>query len=236
MIMSNQKKYILIGIGVVVLLYLLFYICGSDNSTTQESKELILKAAQTEIKGDLKGCYEVVDKNYKVKFAQKSYDNDVVTIELKRTNKELPYDRNNVVIFPEADNSSAENCAGFGIEILNVDGDVIDKKIANATPYSWDEMTAALQLLSEETTTIAFHFEDLSEAVSFRITSLIQKNEKRKSSIETEVKSLVDVAKEVTKLNDEEDLKEAKEEAEKALENAEKTLEVTGKMLDLLKE
>ena len=236
MIMSNQKKYILIGIGVVVLLYLLFYIGGSDNSTTQESKELILKAAQTEIKGDLKGCYEVVDKNYKVKFAQKSYDNDVVTIELKRTNKELPYDRNNVVIFPEADNSSAENCAGFGIEILNVDGDVIDKKIANATPYSWDEMTAALQLISEETTTIAFHFEDLSEAVSFRITSLIQKNEKRKSSIETEVKSLVDVAKEVTKLNDDEDLKEAKEEAEKALENAEKTLEVTGKMLDLLKE
>lgn len=236
MIMSNQKKYILIGIGVVVLLYLLFYIGGSDNSTTQESKELILKAAQTEIKGDLKGCYEVVDKNYKVKFAQKSYDNDVVTIELKRTNKELPYDRNNVVIFPEADNSSAENCAGFGIEILNVDGDVIDKKIANATPYSWDEMTAALQLLSEETTTIAFHFEDLSEAVSFRITSLIQKNEKRKSSIETEVKSLVDVAKEVTKLNDDEDLKEAKEEAEKVLENAEKTLEVTGKMLDLLKE
>lgn len=234
--MSNQKKYILIGIGVVVLLYLLFYIGGSDNSTTQESKELILKAAQTEIKGDLKGCYEVVDKNYKVKFAQKSYDNDVVTIELKRTNKELPYDRNNVVIFPEADNSSAENCAGFGIEILNVDGDVIDKKIANATPYSWDEMTAALQLISEETTTIAFHFEDLSEAVSFRITSLIQKNEKRKSSIETEVKSLVDVAKEVTKLNDDEDLKEAKEEAEKALENAEKTLEVTGKMLDLLKE
>ncbi|MBR5467385.1 MAG: hypothetical protein IKU79_08315 [Bacteroidaceae bacterium] len=234
--MSNQKKYILIGIGVVVLLYLLFYIGGSDNSTTQESKELILKAAQTEIKGDLKGCYEVVDKNYKVKFAQKSYDNDVVTIELKRTNKELPYDRNNVVIFPEADNSSAENCAGFGIEILNVDGDVIDKKIANATPYSWDEMTAALQLLSEETTTIAFHFEDLSEAVSFRITSLIQKNEKRKSSIETEVKSLVDVAKEVTKLNDDEDLKEAKEEAEKVLENAEKTLEVTGKMLDLLKE
>ena len=236
MIMSNQKKYILIGLGVVVLLYLLFYIGGSDNSTTQESKELILKAAQTEIKGDLKGCYEVVDKNYKVKFAQKSYDNDVVTIELKRTNKELPYDRNNVVIFPEADNSSAENCAGFGIEILNVDGDVIDKKIANATPYSWDEMTAALQLISEETTTIAFHFEDLSEAVSFRITSLIQKNEKRKSSIETEVKSLVDVAKEVTKLNDDEDLKEAKEEAEKALENAEKTLEVTGKMLDLLKE
>ena len=236
MIMSNQKKYILIGIGVVVLLYLLFYIGGSDNSTTQESKELILKAAQTEIKGDLKCCYEVVDKNYKVKFAQKSYDNDVVTIELKRTNKELPYDRNNVVIFPEADNSSAENCAGFGIEILNVDGDVIDKKIANATPYSWDEMTAALQLLSEETTTIAFHFEDLSEAVSFRITSLIQKNEKRKSSIETEVKSLVDVAKEVTKLNDDEDLKEAKEEAEKVLENAEKTLEVTGKMLDLLKE
>lgn len=126
--MSKKKKYILIGIGVIILIGLLSTIGGNDKSEEQqEQKELILKAAQTEIKGDLKGCYEVVDKDYKVKFAQKSYENDVITVELKRTNKELPYKRDNVVIFPEADESSAEYCAGFGIEILNVDGDVIDK-------------------------------------------------------------------------------------------------------------
>ena len=88
--MSKKKKYILIGIGVIILIGLLSTIGGNDKSEEQqEQKELILKAAQTEIKGDLKGCYEVVDKDYKVKFAQKSYENDVITVELKRTNKEL---------------------------------------------------------------------------------------------------------------------------------------------------
>lgn len=232
--MSNKKKYILIGIGAIILISLLSNIGGSNNSTIQEPKELILKVAQTEVKGDLKGCYEVVDKNYKVKFAQKSYENDVVNIELKRTNNELPYDRKNVVIFPEADESSADNCAGFGIEILNADGEVIDKKNAKATPYSWDEMTAALQLLPEETATIAFHFDDLTEAVSFRITSLIQKNEKQKSSLGTEVESLVDMVKETSKLNDDEDLKKAQEDAEKALKMVGETMELTKKMIDVI--
>ena len=159
--MSNKKKYILIGIGVVVLISLFSNIGGNEETTTQEPKELIIKAAQTAIKGDLKGCYEVVDKNYRVKFAQKSYESDIVTVELLRTSQQLPYDRKNVVIYPEADESSAENCAGFGIEILDAYGDVIEKINANATPYSWDEMTAALQLLPEETTTIAFHLDDL---------------------------------------------------------------------------
>ena len=54
--MSNKKKYILIGIGVVVLISLFSNIGGNEETTTQEPKELIIKAAQTAIKGDLKGC------------------------------------------------------------------------------------------------------------------------------------------------------------------------------------
>lgn len=216
--MSNKKKFILIGIGVVVLISLFSNIGGNEETTTQEPKELIIKAAQTAIKGDLKGCYEVVDKNYRVKFAQKSYESDIVTVELLRTSQQLPYDRKNVVIYPEADESSAENCAGFGIEILDAYGDVIEKINANATPYSWDEMTAALQLLPEETTTIAFHLDDLSEAVSFRVTSLVTKNEERrtssekgnKSSLDKEVDDFVDeVNSIVDDMTDDEDLKDA---------------------------
>lgn len=216
--MSNKKKIILIGIGVVVLISLFSNIGGNEETTTQEPKELIIKAAQTAIKGDLKGCYEVVDKNYRVKFAQKSYESDIVTVELLRTSQQLPYDRKNVVIYPEADESSAENCAGFGIEILDAYGDVIEKINANATPYSWDEMTAALQLLPEETTTIAFHLDDLSEAVSFRVTSLVTKNEERrtssekgnKSSLDKEVDDFVDeVNSIVDDMTDDEDLKDA---------------------------
>ena len=233
--MSNKKKLILIGVGVIILISLLSNIGGNSDSTPQEPREeLILKAAQTEIKGDLKGCYEIVDKNYKVKFGQKSYENDVVTIELKRISKDLPYDRKNVVIFPEAEESLAENCAGFGIEILNIEGDVIDKKSANSTPYSWDEMTAALQLLPDETTTIAFHFDDLSEASSFRITSLIQPNEKIKTTIEKEAETLIDIAKEASKLSSDIETEEALEDAKEALELLDETMELTGKMLNIL--
>lgn len=206
--------------------------CGGGSSSSSESnteeapKEHILKAAQTEIKGDLKGCYELVDKNYKVKFAKKSYESDVVTVELKRTSKDLPYDRKNVVIFPEGKESSAEFCAGFGIEILDENGDVIEKQNANSTPYSWDEMTAALQLLEDETTTIAFHMEDLSKAVSFRITSLVQPNEERK----TAMGDLVEAAKAASEMSKDADI----EDAEKAIETAGKAMDAATKMLDAL--
>lgn len=245
--MSNKKKYILIGIGVVLLISLLSSMC-SGGSEKVAPKELILKPAQTEIKGDLKGCYEVVDKNYKVKFATKSYENDVITVELKRTAEPLPYDRKNVVIFPEASKSTAENCAGFGVEILNADGDVIDKKNANATPYSWDEMTTALQLLTDDTATIQFHFDNLNEAASFRVTSIVMENEKLKAAqakAEAEAKakkdddslieSLTDLAKETAKLDyDDDDLEVLEKEAELALKAADKTLQLAGKMLDVL--
>ena len=243
--MSNKKKYILIGIGVFLLISLLSSMC-SGGSEKVAPKELILKPAQTEIKGDLKGCYEVVDKNYKVKFATKSYENDVITVELKRTAEPLPYDRKNVVIFPEASKSTAENCAGFGVEILNADGDVIDKKNANATPYSWDEMTTALQLLTDDTATIQFHFDNLNEAASFRVTSIVMENEelkaaqakaeaKAKKGDDSLIESLTGLAKEAAKLdNDDDDLEDLEKEAEIALKAADKTLELAGKMLDVL--
>ena len=203
--------------------------CGGGSSSSSNAEEApqehILKAAQTEIKGDLKGCYELVDKNYKVKFAKKSYESDVVTVELKRTSKDLPYDRKNVVIFPEGKESSSEFCAGFGIEILDENGDVIEKQNANSNPYSWDEMTAALQLLEDETTTIAFHMDDLSKAVSFRILSIVQPNEERK----TAMGSLVDAAKSAAEISDAD-----VEDAEKAMKVAGEAMDAATKMLDAL--
>ena len=229
--MSKKTKYILIGIGAIILISLLSNIGGGKDTATQEVKEVkevVLKAAQTEIKGDLKGCYEVVDKDYKVKFATKSYENDLVTVELKRTSKNLPYDRKDVTIFPEAEKSSANNCAGFGIEILNADGDVIDKKTANGNPYSWDEMTAALQLLQDETTTIRFYFDNLSEATSFRVTSLVQQNEKRKAALEEAAK---EAAKEASKK-----AKDADDDYDKAFKAAGQLLEMEKGLLDMMED
>ena len=232
--MSKKTKYILIGIGAIILISLLSNIGGGKDTATQEVKEVkevVLKAAQTEIKGDLKGCYEVVDKDYKVKFATKSYEDDLVTVELKRTSKNLPYDRKDVTIFPGAEKSSANNCAGFGIEILNADGDVIDKQSANATPYSWDEMTAALQLLQDETTTIRFYFDNLSEATSFRVTSLVQQNEKRKAALEEAAKEAAKSAKEASKK-----AKDADDDYDKAFKAAGQLLEMEKGLLDMMED
>ena len=210
---------------------MLFASCGggSNNSESkaEEKADQIIKATQTEIKGDLKGCFEVVDKDYKVKYEKSGLGSWVVTFELKRNEQELPYDRKDVVIYPEAKESSKSMLAGFGIEILDADGNVIEKEAANATPYSWDEMTAAIQLLPNETTTIKYEFyDDISAATGFRITSIVEKNDKRKS----EISDLVDAAEKLSKKA--EDVTD--EDMKKAVEDAEKALEVTEKALDLL--
>ena len=228
----TKKKLIWIGIGVFVLMPILFSLVMVSISQTPK-EEVILKAAQTEIKGDLKGSYEVVDKNYKVKYTTHS---SFVVVELKRTSKPLPYNRKDVVIFPEAEQSSAKNCAGFGIEILDVEGDVIAKTAANATPYSWDEMTAALQLLPDETSTISFYSSSLPRATSFRITSLVQPNDKKKEKPKTSTESLFEAALEAAETIDEKDLEKAQKNAEAALKMAGETAELAGKMLELLGE
>ena len=242
--MSNKKKYILIGIGVLILISLLSSIGGGDSEVV-EQKPIILKAAQTEIKGELKGCYELVDKEYKPK-----YDNIwgyAVNVELKCTSAKLPHDRKDITIFPDSHKSSAKYCAGFGIEILDADGNVLDKQNANATPYSWDEMTAAIQLLPEETTTIKYYFKSLKDAASIRVTSIIMENEERKDATKVETKAKAEAKKEekksgtlsgllkdVAELSDD-DLEDDLKDAEAALEVAGKTMELAGDMLNLLK-
>lgn len=204
----------------LTLATLLFTGCGggSNNSENKSdtSADHIIKATQTAIKGDLKGCFEVVDKDYKVKESRRTWE---VTVELKRTAQELPYDRKDVAIYPEAKESAKSMLAGLGIELLDADGNVIDKKAANATPYSWDEMTAAIQLLPEETTTVKYVFyDDISSATGFRITSIVEKNDKNSLSEITDI----------------EDAEKAFEAAGKAIETVDKAMETTGKMMEAL--
>ena len=100
----------------------------------------------------------------------------------------------------------------------------IEKINANSNPYSWDEMTAALQLLPDETTTIAFHMDDLSEAVSFRVTSMVTKNEERKTSLGKEIGTLAD---EMNSLVDEITDDDAFEAAKEAIEVSKDLMEVS---------
>lgn len=256
--MNKKVKYLLIGVGVVLLISIFSSIgsCGSsseeyndwymeeESSTPKEHKDIVLTVAQTEVKGDLKGCYEVVEKNYRVKHPNSS-SSEVISVELKRTNKELPYDRDDVVIYPEAEESSANYCAGFGIEILDEYGDVIEKQSPSSTPYSWDEMTAMLHLTTDDTATLEFRFYDdiPEEATSLRITSIVQRNEKKKSVASTrdddddddDESSLGDVLNKSIEMAEKSiyedtDFKQLKKDAETVLDLADKTLDLMDKL------
>jgi hypothetical protein len=201
--------------------------CGGGDSSAP--KPIIVKPAQTEIKGDLKGCFEVVDKEFKV---YKDYSAYVVQVELKRTDVELPYDRKDVTIFPEAKDSEKSNIAGFGIEVLDSLGTVIAKNEANATPYSWDEMKAVLQLLPGETATINFHiYDSLHSATQYRVTSLVEQNTKQEGDIVDRALDKLD--KEISE-EIEDDVEDGIEDVKKATKAVKDVLEVEKEILDLL--
>lgn len=202
------------------LVTLILTSCGSSEAP----KPIIVEPAQLEIKGDLKGSFEVVDKKFKV---YKEYNSYVVQVELKRTEAELPYDRKDITIYPEAKESNKSNIAGFGIEVLDSLGTVIAKIEANANPYSWDEMKAALQLLPGETATINFHiYDSLYGATKYRVTSLVESN--------TNVKSSKGVVEEFIDEAFDEAEKEAAENIKDAVETTKDLIEVEKKLLDLL--
>ena len=86
-----------------------FASCGGNSSNSEKAsesetaqKEHVVKPTQTEIKGDLKGYFETVDKETPI---TKDMSANVISVEIKRTEKELPFDRKDVTIFPEADDS-----------------------------------------------------------------------------------------------------------------------------------
>lgn len=195
-----------------------FASCGGNSSNSEKAsesetaqKEHVVKPTQTEIKGDLKGYFEAVDKETPI---TKDMSANVISVEIKRTEKELPFDRKDVTIFPEADDSEKSYVAGFGIEVLDDKDNVIAKVEANSTPYSWDEMKASLQTLPGETATIKFRFyDDLSKASSYRILSTLEKNEKKEKE-KSKADKLLDKAvdKAVEKADEiEEDIETAKE-------------------------
>ena len=184
---------------------------GSKESTKAEVKEHVVKPAQTEIKGDLKGYFEAVDKETPI---TPDMSAKIISIEIKRTEKELPFDRKDVTIFPDAKDSEKGHVAGFGIEVLDDKGNVIAKAEANSSPNSKDEMIAALQTLPGETATIKFRFfDDLSKASSYRILSTLEKNEKKEKE-KSKADKLLDKAvdKAVEKADEiEDDIETAKE-------------------------
>lgn len=184
--------------------------CGGKKSSG-ENEKIVLTPETTHIKGDLGDYFEVVDKEYTV-----TEDfGDLVSIEVIRTDIAYAFDLKGVEPYGTYGKGVTGN-AGFGIEILDEDGNVIEKATATAGGlggmYSSDDMKEALKLKAGETGTVrwSFHFGSDQKPAKFRLTSAYEEVDSSNEATEvTEVSGAYDaeeaieeLAKFVSKLED----------------------------------
>lgn len=142
--------------------------CGDK----KDSDEIVITPETTKIKGDLGDYFEVVDKEYTV---TKDFG-DMVSVEVKRTDADYSFNINGVEPYGTS-GQGVNGHAGFGIEILDEDGNVIEKVAASASGlggmYSSDDMKDALKLKAGETGTVrwSMHFSSDKKPAKFRLTS-----------------------------------------------------------------
>lgn len=153
--------------------------CGQKVKNQADGNITIqLKPESTEVTGDMEGCFTVVDRSYKVKF--EDFIGGVITIEIERTDAPLPFSTDGRELYSFSTYSASPYVqVGFGIELLDKDGDIISKTSPSggglSGPYSPDECVELVKLAKGKKGSIRFSInEDAKEAVSFRITSAFQ--------------------------------------------------------------
>ncbi len=171
-------KNVLLVVGLAAVLAS----CGEN----KKAEQLTVKPETTEIKGALKGCYEVVQKDYALQ--ESSVSGHLVSVELKRTDKKLPFDPQKTTSFSVSEEGKPTQ-AGFGIELLDENGNVVEVKNANdggfGGAYSSDDIDAAFQLGAGETGIVRWSVNVENKPVSFRITSAVSSNDYSEAVSET---------------------------------------------------
>ena len=127
----------------------------------------------TTVKGSLNGCFEVVDRVYKL---IDDYGTPKIRVELKRTSAPLPFKVTDIVDMDDAYGSGKSKVFGIGVEFLDADGEVV----ATENPCSTDGDCLMFSLNTDETATIELNIWDddnIGTAVKFRVTSIVKENE-----------------------------------------------------------
>lgn len=151
-----------------------FSSCSSGGSKDKNG-DVILTPETTNIKGDLGDYYEVVEKEYPL-------SDDVVSVEIKRTDKEWDLDLTGIEPYGYY-GQGVYGHAGFGIEVLDENGNVIYKSEATrgglGGMYSGEDMIEALKLKPGETGTVrwSLHCDSDKVPAKFRLISAYERNE-----------------------------------------------------------
>lgn len=155
--------------------------CGEKNnsvaSTDESSKENVLKPVETEVSGDMEGCFTIVDKEYK---PTEDWGDGLITVEFERTDEKLPFELNGRELWTFGTSGEGNYVkVGFGVEFLDADGNVLKKMSANASglsgPYSPEEAIQLVKLKSGRKGSMRFC--TVKGAVGFRISSAFEEGE-----------------------------------------------------------
>ncbi|MBR7023176.1 MAG: hypothetical protein IKI09_06880 [Bacteroidales bacterium] len=142
-----------------------------ENKGKSDKSEIIMKPVETEVSGDMEGCFKVVDKEYK---ATGDWGDGIITVEIERTDEDLPFEIDGKTILSFGEYVASEHIqVGFGIEFLDEDGNVLEKVSANGSgfsgSYDHDEAKSLVKLKPGKKGTI--RFVAVKGAVGFRISS-----------------------------------------------------------------
>lgn len=229
----DKKKIIIAGAAFFVFVFFsLVATCVTSSSSSSDNDPVLIKPDQTKVKGDLKDCFEVIDKSYEVKFDR---GEKIITIEVKRTDAELPYDREDFDVYENKGDNKKSKVAGFGIELLDSAGNVIDQIAPNETCLYKEAMAAALRLLPGETGTVKWGTYDNWnwKIASFRILSSVEANTKEKGDILDQ--AFDKLSEEDENEDSKKDKKEKKSDLDEDIEDAKEALEVTKDIIEVEK-
>lgn len=222
----------LVKLALIIAAVMCIASCGRKSEETeepQEDPEISLTPETTTIKGPLGEYFSVVDRTFTIK---KDGSFTILAVEVERNDKMTPFLAEDICFFPNGKKSDASMLGGFGYELIDENGDVIDKGSASSstTVYSWDDVEEALRSMPGERSTIRFDIFDINGTPkTLRITSDLQKNKQSKSSVEADDTDTTDDTDDI-----EEAVNDIKKTAEQSVNGVKKAIEAEKAALDLI--
>lgn len=150
--------------------------CGGKKGDSENSGSEMMEPETTMVSGDLGACFTVVEREYKI--TDNGGWGNMLTVELERTNAPLPFELTSSTEVATFGHSMSKPFikVGFGIEFLDIDGNVLGKVSATGSglsaSYDPDEAVDLVKLKPGEKGSIRFSVNDAEkDAMYFRISS-----------------------------------------------------------------
>lgn len=213
----------------------LVFLCAASMltlSSCSKSKDATLTPQSTNVQGDLRDYFTVVDRSYVVKYDENGWSPYLISIELQRTDKEFAFDKEGIEPVGYSGQGVKGNF-GIGIEVYDATSNLVMTSSASAGGlsgvYSGDDLINLFTLGAGETGFVRWttdEFEDYDpKEFTFKITSYLEMNQQTngsfssQSSYSDDYDDLSDAIEEVADIYNEA-LKEAEEMYEDAFGEA----------------